>query len=489
MAHHKVTKDAKRKCFWCTILGSELRTLKKIAILVVVLVVAGSVFYWFSRPRDPRNLILITIDTLRADHLNTYGYKRDTSPEIAARSAKAVVFEHAFAQWPKTVPSMESMFTSTYAHTSGIMFGSRGQRVPEDLTTLTEVLRDHGFTTHGITSNAVLASETNFSQGFAQYDETWMDRSRGAAHSRADHVTDFALRALNQLKDKKFFLWVHYVDPHYQYRPPAPYDRMFVGDRFYNKSRTLKVNAEDTNYYDGIAKRAWDLDHSEEWDFYIAQYDAEIRFLDDQLKRLFSEFDKQGIWKNSVVVFTADHGESLGENHYFFEHGWFPYTSCSNVPLMVWSPMEAPRRIPQTTAILDLAPSLLRIFKLPIPASFEGRPWDGQPRAVYVEAGEGGLNRTNFTRSMIVWPYHLVYVPSPTYQNMMKKEPIELYNLEKDWAEDQNLAATMPDKSKDLERQLFKWIATAPNYTPPKGKSPDYDPQAIEQMESLGYLQ
>lgn len=456
---------------------------------MLILLAAAGLGYYFYLPRDPQNLILITVDTLRADHLSTYGYQRNTSPELTARAEKAVVFEHAFAQWPKTVPSMVSMFTSTYAHTNGVLFGSRGQWVPDRLTTVTEVLRDSGFATHGITSNAVLASSTNFSQGFAGYDETWLDQSRGRAHSRADHVTDFAIRALNQLKGSKFFLWVHYVDPHYQYSPPAPYDRMFVGDRFYRKDRILKVNAEDSNYYDGIARRAWDLDHSNEWDFYIAQYDAEIRFLDDQLKRLFSEFDKEGIWKNSVVVLTADHGESLGENHYFFEHGWFPYTSCSHVPLLLWSPGEKPHRIAQTTALLDLAPSLLRRFKLPLPSSFEGKPWGDEPRAVYVEAGEGGLNRTNFTRSMVVWPYHLVYVPSPTYQNMMQKAPLELYNLEKDWTENQNLVVQMPDKAKDLERQLFKWIASAPNYVPPKEKSPDYDPLAIEQMESLGYLQ
>lgn len=467
----------------------ECRAVKKLLALLLVLASAGLAYYLLL-PRDPQNLILISVDTLRADHLSAYGYRRDTSPEIARRAAGAVVFEHAFAQWPKTVPSMVSMFSSTYAHTNGIMFGSRGQRVPESLTMLTEVLKDHGFVTHGITSNAVLASETSFSQGFTYYDETWLDRSRGSAHSRADHVTDFALKALNQLKgSKKFFLWIHYVDPHYQYRPPAPYDRMYVGDKYYDKSRILKVNAEDTNYYDGIAKRAYDLDHSNEWDFYIAQYDAEIHFVDDQLKRLFAELDNQGLWKNSVVVLTADHGESLGENHYFFEHGWFPYTACSNVPLMVWSPKETPRRVAQTTALLDLAPSLLRMLKIPIPTSFEGKPWDDQPRAVYVEAGEGGLNRSNFTRSMILWPYHLVYVPSPTYQNMMQKSPLELYDLEKDWAENKNLAAASPDKTKEMEKQLFKWIASAPNYVPPKGKSPDYDPQAIEQMESLGYLQ
>src|SRR5262249_39631251 len=163
----------------------------------------------------------------------------------------------------------------------------------------------------------------------------------------------------------------------------------------------------ETNYYDGIAKRVWDLDQTQEWDFYIAQYDAEVRYLDDQLKRLFAEFDRLGVWRDSIVCLTADHGESLGENHYFFEHGWFPYTSCSHIPLILWSPEEAPHRVRQTTALLDLAPSLLKRMGVHIPSSFEGRPFDGQSRTVFIEAGEGGLNRTNYTRSMLDWPYHI----------------------------------------------------------------------------------
>lgn len=464
--------------------------MKKILIFLFLIAAAALALYRFY-PRDPQNLIVITIDTLRADHLGVYGYKRDTSPELDRRARNAVVFDRALVQWPKTVPSMVSMFSSTYPHTNGVLFGSRGQYVEDRLVMLPEVMKENGFSTYGVVSNAVLADETNFSQGFDTYKETWLDTSRGKEHSRADHVTDLALEALDQLKgSKKFFLWLHYVDPHYQYKPPAPFDRMFVGDRFYNKARILKQNAEDNNYYDGVAARAYALDQSVEWDYYVAQYDAEIRFLDHHLQRLFSKFDSLGLWRNSLIVFTADHGESLGENHYFFEHGWFPYTSCSNVPLIVWNPRESARRIPSSTAMIDLVPSLLRRMKIPIHPSFEGKPWDFQnPRPVHIDAGEGGLNRFNYTRSLWIWPYHLVYVPSERYQAMMQKSVLELYNVEKDWAETTNLAAAEPERTRDMEKMLLHWIQSAPNYNPPNKKTPDYDPEAIEQMEALGYVQ
>lgn len=462
----------------------------KKALLAVLVLVAAALLWYFYYPRKPQNVILITIDTLRADHLSLYGYPRKTSPELDARAANALVFERAFVQWPKTVPSMISMFSSTYGQTNGIRFGSRDQLIPEEITTLTESLKANGFSTYGVVSNAVLADATNFSQGFDVYVETWLDNARGKQHSQADHVTDLALKALDQLGDKKFFLWIHYVDPHYRYDPPAPFNGMFIGDKYYDKNRILKVNEEDNNYYDGIAKRIWDLDHSNEWDYYVAQYDAEIRFLDQHLKRLFAKFDSQHLWEKSLIYFTADHGESLGENHYFFEHGWFPYTSCSHVPLLVWDPHQRPRRVSTSVALLDLAPSILRRMSIPIPEAFEGKSWDFEnPRPVYIEAGEGRLTRHNYIRSIWSWPYHLVYVPSKTYQNMMQKSPFELYNVEKDWNETTNIFAQQPEVAKMMEKQLFRWIQSSPSYAPPPDKTPDYDPEAIEQMEALGYLQ
>ena len=173
--------------------------MKKVVLIVVLLAAAAALTYFYY-PRRPQNVILITVDTLRADHLSLYGYHRKTSPELDARAAKALIFDRAFVQWPKTVPSMISMFSSTYAQTNGIRFGSRGQYVAEELTTLTEALKQQGYSTYGVVSNAVLADETNFSQGFDVYQETWMDTSRGEAHSRADHVTDLAIKALDQLK-------------------------------------------------------------------------------------------------------------------------------------------------------------------------------------------------------------------------------------------------------------------------------------------------
>jgi arylsulfatase A-like enzyme len=465
---------------------------KILPALVLLIGFAAAALYVERRSHPPQNLILITVDTLRADHLGTWGYQRETSPELDRRAKNALVFEKALVQWPKTVPSMVSMFTSTYPHTNGILFGSSDRYVPDQLVSIAEVLKDQGFLTYGLTSNAVLADATNFSQGFDFYDQTWKDRSRGKEHSRADHVTDFALRALERLNGKKFFLWIHYVDPHYNYHPPAPFDGMFVGDRFYHKRRILKINQEENNYYGGLAGRVWNIDHNQEWDYYIAQYDAEIRFVDFHLKRLFAAFDRMRLWKNSLVCFTADHGESLGENHYFFEHGWFPYTSCSHVPLLIWDPDRKPRRIGQSVALIDLAPTILRRLQIPIPQTFEGKPW-GEPipeRPIYIDSGEGQLNESNYIRSLWIWPYHFVYVPSPIYQRMMKKTLFELYNVEKDPYEKKNLVSMETARAAELQKLLLERVKSTHVIHPKrKREKPRYSQEDIEQMRSLGYVQ
>lgn len=463
--------------------------MKKRFLLILILALAGSECRYFKRD-NPVNVLVITVDTLRADHLNAYDYPRNTSPELAMRAASGILYEKAFVQWPKTVPSMVSIFSSTYPHTNGILFGSRGRYIPDDLLLMPEIFRKHGYSTWGVVSNAVLAAATNFSQGFQTYQETWMDVKRGKKHSQADHVTDLAVGALDSLKDQRFFLWLHYVDPHYQYSPPPPFDRMFVGDRFYKPRRILKKNPEDNNYYDGLAARIWQMDEKQERDYYIAQYDAEIRFLDWHLARLFRTLDRLKLWENSIVVLTADHGESLGENHYYFEHGWFPYTSCSHVPLIVWDPRQAPGRVSESVALIDLAPSLLKGMKLPRADAFEGVPFEERKKKpVYIDSGEGRLTRANYIRSVWSWPYHLVYVPSPDYQRMMQNSLFELYNVENDWYETRNLMAREPEIANKLKDELLKWVKSSSTIPQPVQKTPEYDPEAIEQMEALGYVQ
>ncbi len=140
--------------------------------------------------------------------------------------------------------------------------------------------------------------------------------------------------------------------------------------------------------------------------------------------------------------------------------------------------------------MLDLIPSLFKALELPQSDKFEGKSWDfNHPRPVYTESGEGRLSRSNYIRSLWSWPYHLVYVPSEIYQAMMQKVPFELYNVEKDWHETKNIISENPELAKKFEKELLHWIHSSPNYVPVDRKTPDYDPQPIEQMEALGYLQ
>ena len=286
----------------------------------------------------PTNVIVISVDTLRADHMSLHGYARRTTPRIDAFAEKAVTFDRARAPWPKTVPSMVSMFTSRPPHVTGVMFGSRNQYIADDELMLAEIAQENGLQTAAVVSNAVLGAATNFGQGFDTYAETYKLIS-GPLGFRADTVTATAEQWLGARQtDQPFFLWVHYVDPHATYIPPEGYATPFFEDELYD-STPLRLNESDNNFDSGVAGKYWRRNGSQEENgWYIANYDGEIAYTDAMIGRLLETIDGAGLLSNSVVVLTADHGESLGEHRYFFEHGWYPYNASAWIPFVVYWP-------------------------------------------------------------------------------------------------------------------------------------------------------
>ncbi|MEE9608687.1 MAG: sulfatase, partial [Myxococcota bacterium] len=271
----------------------------------------------------PRNVLLITVVTLRADHLGTYGYARDTSPVVDELARRGVVFENAWVQWPKTVPSMASMFSATYPQENGVVVVTGGNWVPDRLVMLPEVLRERGFRTAAVVPNAGLGQESNFPQGFESLRELWMEHD--GAPRPAPLVTDAVLEELERLaaQPDRFFLWVHYIDPHDPYSPPAEYAEPFLGDELY-RSRSVPFNAGD-NPHGGIGENLA-RQHGDRDDvaWYVAQYDGEIRYLDEHLGRLLEGLERSGVAGETLVALTADHGEGLGERDYYFHHGHLP---------------------------------------------------------------------------------------------------------------------------------------------------------------------
>ncbi len=286
--------------------------------------------------KSKSNIIFITIDTLRADHLGCYGDAKIHTPEIDALARDAVRFTQAYTPIPITLPAHTAIFTGAFPMATG-MHDFSGNRVPANANTLAKVLRDRGYATAAFIGGAVLDSRFGLDQGFGVYfdhfefnrlDETNLDRLKRPG----DQVVDETLKWLKVLPHRPFFLWVHLYDPHYPYAPPEPY-----------------------------ASR-----------YRASPYDGEIAFDDTQVGRLIAYLRQNSIYQNSAIVLAADHGEGLGE-HGEKTHGFFIYNSTLHIPLLIKIPGFEPRVVQSESSLVDVMPTLLESLGIAIPKSVQGR--------------------------------------------------------------------------------------------------------------------
>ncbi len=349
-----------------------MRSGQWIAAGLVLFVVAGAVrvLSVFRRPvlqvqtaEERPNLILITIDTLRADHLGTYGYPRETSPNIDRLAESGTLFESATVQWPKTNPSMASMMSSTYCTTNAVR--NYGAPIDPNLTTLAGIMSRSGYYCASFVANAHLGRYFNFDRGFDEVHELWARRE--SAHSmglnyvgtfKNDEIAQLVIDWIAQHDDKPFFLWVHLLDPHGPYEPPEDLRRKFYDDELY-RVQDRKVSPTKIPPYQ---KSESDLNNRLA-DF-VMRYDAEIIDTDRAVGRILDEVDARGLAENTLVILTADHGESLGEHDYYFDHGAYLYESCVRVPLIFSWPDVVPagRRLDTPVALIDLLPTALELL-------------------------------------------------------------------------------------------------------------------------------
>src|SRR5229473_859243 len=296
------------------------------------------------------NVVLITIDTLRADHLGCYGYKQIKTPNIDGLAADSGRFERAYTVVPVTLPSHTAMLTGTYPMLSGMHDFSANKLSPQQGTMAT-VLKQAGYATGAVVASAVLDSRFGLNQGFDfYYDHFDFSRLEEANLDEMERpgnvVADQALDWLGKNSQKKFFLWMHLYDPHYPYRPPEPYSREYASQ----------------------------------------PYDGEIAFADEQVGRLLRFLKDKGLYQNTVIVLSGDHGESLGE-HGEKTHGFFIYNATMHVPLIIRLPEN---RLPENAAagtvadpasLVDLMPTVLGAVGLEIPPQVQGRSLLAEIRA------------------------------------------------------------------------------------------------------------
>lgn len=404
------------------------------------------------------NVVLITIDTLRADHLGCYGYKQIKTPNIDGLAADGVRFERAFAVVPVTLPSHTSMLTGTYPMLSG-MHDFSGNKLSPLQPTLASVLKEAGYQTGAVIASAVLDSRFGLNQGFDFYydhfDFSRLDEANLDEMERPGNVVaDVTLDWLAKNSQKKFFLWMHLYDPHFPYRPPEPYSREYAAQ----------------------------------------PYDGEIAFADEQVGRLLRFLKEKGIYQNTVIVLCGDHGEGLGE-HGEKTHGFFIYNTTMHVPLIIRLPEHrlpenaAARTISDPVSLVDLMPTVLGAVGLEIPSQVQGRSLlpelrpernhDDQTARDRVLYGETFLPRIHFNwselRASENTRYHFIDAPRP-----------ELYDLAKDPSEVHNL---LPEKKAVAEEMRAKLAGMIRDYSAGKelAEKTGLDPALMERLKALGY--
>lgn len=470
----------------------------KLVAWAVLLVVVPSLVRPSLGPPAPLigrdiNVVLITIDTLRANHLEYLGYAKPTSPVTEELASRAVVFREAVAQFPLTTPSHASILTGRYVRSHG----ATGNAVPihPSVTLLSEILQQSGYTTAGFVTSPIVGSKYGFDKGF----DYFVERNRGdfAKSSLSDwlgqlrlpriwlRLTDLdrttaaTVRWVDRGAPTPFFLWIHQIAPHASYAPPFSYEREWDT----HPSRIVpshddihKINAGE------ITPDETDLAHI------VALYDAEIAFTETLLERVFDALRRHGLFENTLIVFTADHGESLYDRSGYIGHGRKLFDEEIVVPLFFYGPGLLPqaRTIDEPVETIHIAPTILEFLGLPPEPSFQGMSlWSiiapdlaagDRPSHPPEEKPAFAINGAGRAIRYGGWKY--VEMDEPPGSE-------ELYDLSADPGEVRNLVAAEPDKAAELRGLLRAWDASVPVV-----RSGDYelDQESIEALRTLGYI-
>ena len=356
-------------------MSRALRALAALLVLAGLIAVVRSAPAAKARP----NLLLVTVDTLRADHLGFAGYPRDTSPNLDRLAREGVWFPRFYSQSATTGAAHASLFTSLPPRATGVTANS--QPFPADKASLMSALRAAGYRTAGFVSSVVVGRKSKLQDHFDHFDDqlTTVEPNRNTRFERpAAQTVQAALDWLATLPaGQPFFVWIHLIDPHGPYDAPVDPDR-YVGDAYYDRI-SADIPLGESDWQPGTIPRYQALGGRTDAKYYVARYDAEIRYMDAALGTLLRTLAERGLASDTLVAVTADHGETLAEpgHKHFFSHGVITYEEVTRVPLVVREASGAQRLgtvdRERPLSSLDLAPTLLELLGVPIPPGFTGR--------------------------------------------------------------------------------------------------------------------
>lgn len=451
-----------------------------IAIVTSIAVFAGSgmIIGYFRSSKI--NVILITIDTLRADHLGCYNYQRNTSPNIDTLAKKGTLFAHAISVSSWTPPSMVGIATSNYPH----IFGDfRKWAYSSDISlmpTLQGLLKKKGYTTIFLTSKPHIGFIRGFKKDFDIFNAHIEDGD--------DKITNYAINWLGKNKHRPFFLWIHYFGPHGKYEPPPPYNTLFLNDRFYKGDRHIPLGSHEDRGWHVIPPEISEKGITDV-DYYISQYDGEIAFTDSQIGILFEEIKKLNLDKDILMVITSDHGESLGDHGHYFIHEANLYDHLVNVPLIIIGNGIIPKAkiIKEEISLLDLAPSILDILGINKPKEMVGSSllslirWRKRNYTNYIFSERDYCDTNRGMKAVRTDEWKLI-------DRFAERDGYGLYNLRENPTESNDRAAVETEKLRFLKHKLDTWIQQTQMALPYTEPQP-LDEQAKEELRSLGYAQ
>jgi arylsulfatase A-like enzyme len=476
-------------------------------------------------------VILIVLDTVRADHLSMYGYSAFTK-HLEAFSRDALIFENCIANSSWTLPSHASILTGLYptehgCHgninvkwgTGAFGFSPPTQALPENFITLPEILASNGYQTGAIISNfAYLNKGFMLNQGFHLYDSCVNigDVYRGYPFHpvfhlfcfltniypkgflpcrTADDINRECFTLLDSFTSSPFFLFINYMDAHGPYSPPRPFNGYYFNGTFpqLNKlglylrhyilkqwnNQTLDPERLSQSFLLNMAQLVPEADRKPLRLFQIAQYDGAIAYLDDELGKLFVHLKEHGLYEKSLIIVTSDHGELFGEQG-LYDHRVPMYEGVMRVPLLIKFPFNKQVGREKTFIQLsDIMPTILSICRLPIPDGISGKPFGNHEGTAVGEFEDYSIGQ-----------HRVLYDGQYKYMHYERGRSTALYNLTTDPLEHKNISAILPEISREEDEKLDAWIQLhRPKYSVLKKPNLAVSKEVQESLKSLGYIQ
>jgi arylsulfatase len=403
------------------------------------------------------NIILIAVDTLRATQLGCYGYPKPTSPTLDQLAKEGLLFEEMLATSIPTTPAYTTIYTGKHAIEHGIVQHGGEAMLDEGFTLLPEILQRAGFATGAVDDLR------NLKPWLGRGYDFYIDMP-SRLFTKGEQLVPAAQEWLGQHRTDPFFLFLHFWDTHIPYLPPLRYRRMFYDGDPYDPAHDTMAPVRAQRVWPIFKEMHYDLLVEAKTkrpvmdiDYITAQYDAEVRYVDDQIARVVAAMEELGLTGNTALVITSDHGESLTEHGIYFEHNGL-YDQTLRVPLIIWAPGSGLQgRIKGLVTHQDLLPTLLSASQQPVPE-------DMQDRDLLALARKGTASDTEFICTCectwrAAWAFRsrkwkLIRTLNPGAYTVPARE---LYDLESDPEEQHDLATQHPDIANKMEKEREAW--------------------------------